>query len=572
MRFLESKWVRCAMAGFVGTFVVVGCTADGDSGQTTVPTEPDDDGGSVFLPPPSGDEDASSSEDSGPKKDAGKTDAGDAGKDSGPPAPVPGTACTVPDQITQRSCGKCGKQETICQAGDGGLQWSEYGPCAGEAGTCLPGETQACGDCGTQTCSSFCGWGTCNGQPAGHCSPGAIQNTTAGCPTNGYRSRTCSATCTYGSYSAICEGATAVDLYTGGPTGYSTFMKASDGKIFAWGLDADGQLADSQTTNKSKIAPIPLTNVVSIALGGSSSTGFSCAAFGDGSAKCFGAISTSYTLGDGLTSTSLTGITPTGFDTGVKKLVTGSSQVCGLFADGTVKCWGYNFYGQLGNGTTVTSKTPVTVTGLSGATALGGGYYHVCALVGDAAYCWGYNSDGQIGDGTFGSANARSTPTLAIASGVASIAPGYYHTCAAMTDGTARCWGDGINGAIGNGTTTDALTPTPVSGIDGAAGGLTGVAEVCTGYQFSCARLTDGRAACWGYNFSGQLGNGTTTTSNVPKAVSGISTATKIACGYGHACAILAGGSVKCWGDNAYGQIGNGGLPTDATTPQGTIF
>lgn len=569
MRFLSSSWVRCAIAGFVVTSVVVGCTADGDSGQTTVPTEPDDDGGSVFLPPPSSDEDASTTTDSGPKKDGGKTDAGDAGKDSGPPAPVPGTACTVPDTITQRSCGKCGKQETICQAGDAGLVWSEYGPCAGEAGTCLPGTTQACGDCGTQTCTSFCGWGTCTGQPAGHCSPGTIQNTTAGCPTNGYRSRTCGATCTFGSYSSICEGATAVELFAGGPGAHSTFMKSSDGKMFAWGLDADSQLGDGKTDNKSKMIPASFANVTSLAVGGGTTYGFMCAVFGDTSAKCLGYNSTSYTLGDGVTSTSPTFITPTGFDTGVKSVAAGYAHGCGLFLDGSVKCWGYNTYGQLGNGNTTTQKSPVVVSGLTGATALASGYYTVCALKGDAAYCWGYNSDGQVGDGT---TVAKNVPTLVIPSGVAQIAPGYYHTCATMTDGTAKCWGDGVNGSLGNGGSTDVGTPTAVSGIDGVAGGLTNVAEVCSGYQFSCARLNDGKVACWGYNTSGQLGNGTTSNSNVPKEVSGITTASKLTCGYYHACAIVTGGTVKCWGDNAYGQIGNGGLPTDATLPQTAIF
>lgn len=558
--------VRCAVVGLVGTSVVVGCQATGDSGDTP-PVEVEE-GGTVVLPPPSTSDEAGPASDAG-AKDSGKADGGDAGKDSGPPSPVAGSACTTSDAIVSRTCGKCGKQESICQAsGDAGLVWSEYGPCAGEVGTCLPGTTQPCGNCGTQTCTSFCGWGACTGQPVGHCTPGAIQNTTAGCPTSGYRSRTCKTTCTWGPYATTCDGATAVDLFAGGPGAHSTFMKSTDGKMFAWGLDADSQLGDSQTTNKSKMVPVPITNVVSLAVGGGSTYGFACAAFADTSAKCWGYNSTSYTLGDGVTSTSLTGVTPTGFDTDVTTMVAGYAHGCGLFADGTAKCWGYNTYGQLGNGNTTTQKSPVAV-GLTDITKLYSGYYTVCALKGDAAYCWGYNSDGQVGDGT---TTSKSTPTEVLPSGVASIAPGYYTTCAVMTDGTAKCWGDNLDGALGNGANTDIHTPTTVVDIDGAGASLSGVAEICSGYKFSCARLDDGRVACWGYNAAGQLGIGSTTSSNVPKAVSGVTTATKLACGYYHACAIEAGGRVKCWGDNLYGQIGNGAMPTDATTPQLTVF
>ncbi|MBS2013384.1 MAG: hypothetical protein JST00_10880 [Deltaproteobacteria bacterium] len=562
--------MRCAFAGAVGTSVIVGCTASGDTGETPPAEDPEADSGGAVLPPPGDPVEAGPATDAA-GKDSGKTDAGDAGKDSGPPAPVEGAACTTPDTIASRTCGKCGKQETICQAGtaDAGLSWSEYGPCAGETGTCLPGTTQPCGNCGTQTCTSFCGWGACTGQPLNHCAPGTIQNTTAGCPSSGYRSRTCSTACQWGAYSTSCQGATAVELWAGGPGAYSTFMKANDGKLFAWGLDEDGQLGDSQTTNKSKMTPIPINDVVSLGIGGGTTYGFTCAAFGDMSAKCWGYNSTSYTLGDGVTSTSLAGVTPTGFEANVTAMVAGYAHGCGLFADGSAKCWGYNIYGQLGNASTTTSKTPVSV-GLAGITAIASGYYTVCALTGDAAHCWGYNNSGQIGDGT--TAN-KTSPTMVIPSGVAAIAPSYYHTCAAMSDGTAKCWGDNASGSIGNGTSgADVTSPTTVVGIDGVGASLTDVAEVCAGYGHSCARLTDGRIACWGANTAGQLGIGSTTSSNVPKAVSGITTATKLVCGYNHTCAIETSGRVKCWGDNAYGQVGNGALPTDATTPQVAIF
>jgi alpha-tubulin suppressor-like RCC1 family protein len=563
----RSALLRCAAAGIIGASAIAGCSATGDGGDIPVFEEPEEAGPGTVLPPPSN----NPTDGSVPvPRDGGKDSSTktDAGKDAGPPAPVPGTACKTLDVIASRTCGKCGKQEAICMSGDSGLVWSEYGPCEGEAGTCLPGTTLACGNCGTQTCTQFCGWGACTGQPVNSCSPGAIEHTTAGCPTTGTRSRTCSATCTWQSYSATCTGITAVDLWAGGPGANSTFMRASDGSLYAWGLDAKGQLGDSSTTNKASVVSVPIADVVSLAVGGGSTYGFACAAFAGGSAKCWGENSSSYGLGDGVTAISLTGVTPTGLEANVKTMVAGYAHGCGLLTDGTAKCWGYNTYGQLGNGNTTTSKTPVTV-GLAGITQLFSGYYTACALVGDAGYCWGYNTYGQVGDGT---TTSKSTPTLVLPSGVASFAPSYYHSCAVMTDGSAKCWGDNGNGSVGTGTTgANVTSPSTVVGVDGV-GTLGGVAEVCAGYDHSCARLTDGRIACWGYNASGQLGIGSTAASSVPKAVSGITTATKLVCGYNHACAIEASGKVKCWGDNAYGQIGNGTLPTDATTPQVATF
>ncbi|CAN5823548.1 hypothetical protein BH11MYX4_BH11MYX4_39750 [soil metagenome] len=562
----KSGLLRGAGAALIGASVIAGCAATGDGTDIPATEEPVEAGPAAVLPPRSPGDDASTAPRDGGKDSSVKPDAG---KDAGPPAPVPGSACKTLDEISSRTCGKCGKQEAICVTGDAGLFWSEYGPCEGELGACLPGATLACGNCGTQTCSSFCGWGTCTGQPVNSCAPGAIEHTTAGCPTSGFRSRTCAATCTWSSYSATCAGVTAVDLWAGGPGAYSTFMLAADGKLYAWGLDAKGQLGDGTTTNKANIVPIPINDVVSLAVGGGTTYGFSCAAFGSGSSKCWGYNSATYTLGDGMTSTSLTGVTPTGLEANVKTMVAGYGHGCGLLADGAAKCWGYNTYGQLGNGTTTTSSTPIAV-GLAGITQLYSGYYTVCALTGDAAYCWGYNTYGQVGDGT---TTSKSTPTLVLPSGVASISPSYYHSCAVMTDGTVKCWGDNGNGSIGTGTTgANVTTPTAVVGIDGIGANLSGVAEVCAGYDHSCARLTDGRVACWGYNSSGQLGVGSTVSSSVPKAVSGITTATKLVCGYNHACAIEGTGRVKCWGDNAYGQIGNGTLPTDATTPQIATF
>jgi alpha-tubulin suppressor-like RCC1 family protein len=374
-------------------------------------------------------------------------------------------------------------------------------------------------------------------------------------------------------YSFSCSATQAADLFAGGG-GYSTFMRATDGTLYAWGRDHQGQLGDGNSgLNLVKSTIVPAWSFSDPVTLQSGTYGSTCATFPNGSAKCWGFLST-YTLGDGSTQSSLTGVTPAGFNANVVSMHAGNAHGCGLFADGTAKCWGYNFFGQLGNGSTAQSTYPVTV-GLTGISGLYSGVNTLCARKDDAAYCWGNNSNGQVGDGTL---TNRSTPTLVIGTGVASLAPGNFHSCAAMTDGTAKCWGQNTSGEVGSGTggngAANVTSPTTVVGIDGVGQSLAGVEEVCTGSSFSCARLTDGRVACWGKNDLAQLGIGSKTPGmwNVPKAVTGVTAATKLACGYQHACVIDAGKKVKCWGDNQYGQIGDGQVPATATTPQFPLF
>jgi alpha-tubulin suppressor-like RCC1 family protein len=129
------------------------------------------------------------------------------------------------------------------------------------------------------------------------------------------------------------------------------------------------------------------------------------------------------------------------------------------------------------------------------------------------------------------------------------------HSCALLSDDTVKCWGDNMNGQLGNGTTTSS-TP-PVEGLGFRAvevSGITTATSIALGYSHSCALLSDGTVKCWGDNMYGQLGNGTTTSSTPPVEglgfraveVSGITTATSIAMGYSHSCALMSDGKVKC--------------------------
>src|SRR2546425_583931 len=246
---------------------------------------------------------------------------------------------------------------------------------------------------------------------------------------------------------------------------------------------------------------------------------------------------------------------------------TGAFFSCVRLPDGTAQCTGRNQFGQLGNGdgTFTSSSVPVAVSGLTAATRVATGAEHACALLGDSTVrCWGAGDSGQRGDGTF---NNSSTVPVAVGglTGAVTVVTGGYHTCALLSDGTVQCWGENVEGQLGDGTSGRSSSP-PVR-----VSGLSGAVAVSGGYRHTCALLGDGTVQCWGRNLEGQLGDGTTTSSTTPVRVGGITSAVAIAAGQGgvHTCALLADGSVKCWGavgaGNGVGQLGNGSTTGSAT-------
>ena len=255
-----------------------------------------------------------------------------------------------------------------------------------------------------------------------------------------------------------------------------------------------------------------------------------------------------------------------GLGSGVAAIAAGGVHSCALTSVGGVVCWGDNSYGQLGDGTTTNRYTPVAVSGLSsGVVAIAAGGDHTCALTSaGAVVCWGYNTYGQLGDGT---TTTRLTPVAVsgLASGVAAISAGGLHSCALTSAGGVVCWGYNGGGQLGDGTTTNRDTPVDVSGLG------SGVAAIAAGGVHSCALTRAGGVVCWGSNGWGQLGDGTTTERHTPVAVSGlVSGVVAIAAGTEHTCALTSVGVVKCWGENASGQLGDG-TTIDSHTPVGVI-
>lgn len=252
-------------------------------------------------------------------------------------------------------------------------------------------------------------------------------------------------------------------------------------------------------------------------------------------------------------------------------ITAGYTVACGLGSTGLAYCWGNNAEGALGNGTTTSGDDSVPGAVLGGLSwvALSAGSNSieardsVCgiATTGDA-YCWGDNTYGQLGNGT---TNDDSVPHL-VDGGLAwsAISAGGQHVCGITSTASAYCWGSNHDGQLGDGTGVDSYTPVLVSG------GRQWKA-ISVGQGWTCAITIQDQAYCWGYNGDGQLGNGTTLTTADDSApapvVSNQNTSggwQRLDAGYGSTCAIGLDDVAYCWGRNYYGQLGDG--TTDDTS------
>jgi alpha-tubulin suppressor-like RCC1 family protein len=287
-------------------------------------------------------------------------------------------------------------------------------------------------------------------------------------------------------------------------------------------------------------------------------------------------------------------------------IAVGSAHACALTTGGQVICWGDNSHGQLGDGTTTQRTRPVYVSGLTGAKAIACGDNHTCAIDGSGgAWCWGDDTFGSVGDGSTATQRLVPTAVMGLSSGVVAIAAGGGSTCAAISDGSAVCWGANGAGQLGNGNDDDQRSPVALTGylngvgsgaaamgpggdhtcivgkdtviycagddLNGALGnsgdlgttsyvvsGVTGDGvAVQSSYGTSCAIIDDGTVNCWGFGGTGELGDGMKSTTNAPVVTSNLAGATSLAVGLRHACAVASTG-VSCWGDNLAGDVGDG--------------
>jgi alpha-tubulin suppressor-like RCC1 family protein len=277
-------------------------------------------------------------------------------------------------------------------------------------------------------------------------------------------------------------------------------------------------------------------------------------------------------LGNGTTTDSttplqvLTGAAPVQMLTGVVAIAAGDAHTVALKKDGTVWAWGDNSFDQLGvDPTTIQSTTPVQVLGFTVGVkiiAIAAGANHTVALDNNGkVWAWGNNDNGQLGIDPETTGQSAIPVQIAGLTGVTAIAAGTGHTVALEKDGTVWALGDNDNGQLGD-TNASRFTPVSVSG-------LTGVTAIAAGAFHTVALKNDGTVLAWGSNSFGQLGDGSLIDSATPVSVSGL-TGVKIiaiAAGVGHTVALKNDGTILDWGDNSSGQLGNGITLAQSSTP-----
>jgi len=332
--------------------------------------------------------------------------------------------------------------------------------------------------------------------------------------------------------------------------GDHTCALASNGGVKCWGRNSSGQLGNGTITDSN--VPVDVFGLSSgmqaITAGGA----HTCALTSSGGVKCWG-WNNYGSLGNGNNTSSNIPVDVYGLSSGIKAISAGDYHTCALTTTEGIKCWGYNFYGQIGNGSTTDSNIPVDVSGLSSSVrAISAGEYHTCALLSSGVVkCWGRNLEGQLGNGSNTSSKVP-VDVSGLSSSVNAISAGGYHSCALMASGGVKCWGYNYYGELGNGNNDGSNVPVDVSGLS------FGIASISAGFYHSCALNFSGGIKCWGYNDDGELGNGTWGDSNIPVDVSGLtSDASAISAGGYHNCAISSGGVIKCWGRDLNGQLGN---------------
>ena len=240
------------------------------------------------------------------------------------------------------------------------------------------------------------------------------------------------------------------------------------------------------------------------------------------------------------------------------RISAGFNHSCIVKEGGTVSCWGRNNHFQLG-GTRLTkgSSAPLDVPGLTNVVGVAAGGAHTCALLSDGtARCWG--SSGQLGNTTITGDQVAPVVVNGL-NGAVAIAAGGGHTCALLADGNVRCWGDNGAGQLGDGTASNRLAPVAVTG-------LTDVVAITAGFFHTCALQASGDVRCWGINTSGELGDGGNSTQTTPVLVLNLKQAVAITAGFQHTCALLAVGTARCWGTNDSSQLGDNST-SDRHTP-----
>lgn len=470
-----------------------------------------------------------------------------------------GNDCLARPNVTSATC-SAGQCEFVCQIGFADCDGLEENGCEASLD-----EPTTCGSC-TNDCTGVlanvaraaCEAGACG---IGECAVGWLDcdgSAANGCETNAFLVNSCGSCGPTNCYACGLDGCTDV-VAVAGTLFSNTCAILADGSVWCWGSNSQGLLGlDSSVAQSAVPVRIDLP-AAAVQVAGLNHL---CALLGDGTVACWGS-NGSGQLGDG---TSISRGTPAVVPnlSGVVQIGAGVTYTCALTDQGEIYCWGVNWAGQFGVDPSQLpfSWTPMLVPGVSNVQKIAVGYDFVCALLSDGTVrCWGANTYGQVGIGTTSMWELPSDPGL---TNVTDLGAGQFHACAILADTSLWCWGFNPYGQLGfpmSGPDPFTPTPSPVPGI-------TGVAKVRAGLGHTCALLQSGNVTCWGWNGEGQIGDGTTGSSQFTSPFTvGLQGVTDLAAGFASTCAVVSPGTVHCWGQNDQGQAGQPSAGPNVATP-----
>jgi alpha-tubulin suppressor-like RCC1 family protein len=487
-------------------------------------------------------------------------------KSDGVPVCAAGACAIVCDAAYHVCGGVCDSNTSIDSCG------GSCTPCSPPADSTATCDGTSCGfacDSGYHGCGGACDSNTSIESCGSSCTacPAPPANATATCD-----GTSCGFTCNAGT--VLCASGTACcSNYLAAGDVHTCVLALATNEVECVGEGSSGQLGNSSLALElSPVKVVTSSGVLSGAIGVVAGYLHTCALTIGGDMYCWGD-NTDGDVGVSLSKVNLGQAHQLGLS-GVIAMAAGSTHTCAVLGSGGVDCWGNNDKGQLGIGSTTDEGFPQAVKTVSGVVGISGGNEHTCAVTSSgSAYCWGDNSKSQLGT----SASPTTEPQLVGLSGVESIAAGSYHTCALATGGVVWCWGYNVWGQLGNGTESSIPngTPTAIAAADFGGSPVVAIAASAASYH-TCALTAAGAVYCWGQNYYGQIGDGTSgLVSNrpTPVQVTGLASgAYAIAAGSNHSCAAVTGRGILCWGADGSGQLSNGVEVMDELTPVTSTF
>ena len=339
---------------------------------------------------------------------------------------------------------------------------------------------------------------------------------------------------------------------------FTTCAVRESAMIYCWGANGSGQLGRGDVSPSLAVAPVASPSN-SLARSVSVDNGTVCALLLNRTVKCWGA-NTQGMVGNGSAGAAVSTPTTVAGLTNVAGVSVGLNATCAVKQDGTVWCWGNPQWAGFTGFPSPEQNAPVKVTGITTATDVSLGGLHACALrIDKHVVCWGDNSSGQLGDGTITPRTGLVTVTGI--TDASAVVVGYDDSCALRAGGKVSCWGDNTYGALGAATNaTRSAVPVAVYGVSGAT-------SLASSPYGGCVTIA-GLVKCWGSNDLGRIGDGQFIAQSAPvRSTAGLANATSVWSSYWGSCEIANGGRVWCWGNGSQGRLGNG---STSDAPDGT--